>query len=204
MTTTAHEDQFTAEPEPVRQPYDIVAILHRNIADMEVALRTQTERAEAAEAELAKLREQKPIKYLYRVTDCFGNDVLRDDPKGATILETIPLYAVPVPTPHKGATHCDDCGLTWLDDGLNPLGCPYCKDSAPAPAVPAEWRKVMDELLANDGADGSRYDANKWLAARDKARALLQSAEVQAGDKWQLTPAPTHPADRNAGEVRHD
>ena len=57
------------------------------------------ERAEKAESELAKLREQEPIKYLYRVTDCFGHDVLRDDPKGATILETIPLYAAPIPAP---------------------------------------------------------------------------------------------------------
>ena len=57
------------------------------------------ERAEKAEAELARLREQDPIKYLYRVTDCFGHDVLRDDPKGATILETIPLYAAPIPAP---------------------------------------------------------------------------------------------------------
>ena len=57
------------------------------------------ERALAAEAELKAAREQEPIKYLYRVTDCFGHDVLRDDPKGATILETIPLYAAPVPAP---------------------------------------------------------------------------------------------------------
>lgn len=297
MTTTAREDQYLAAPEPVRQPYDTVAILRRNIADMEVALKQQTHRAEAAEAELARMAQQKPIKYLYRVTDCFGHDVLRDDPKGATILETIPLYAAHVPASHKGATHCDDCGLTWLDDGLNPLRCPYCKVPVPVPAVPygvddeaanrislavydwkkginpepllyainrilateahplsaegqramlqsspkapavpeewrkvmaeltadlqaacdaehphrdqypsvmrkynndmeivetarallqshpqsiaapAEWRAVMAELLANDGADGGRYDANKWLAARDKARALLQSAE---------------------------
>lgn len=27
-------------------------------------------------------------------------------------------------------THCDNCGLTWLDDGLNPVGCPYCKETA--------------------------------------------------------------------------
>ena len=33
------------------------------------------------------------------MTDCFGHDVLRDDPKGATILETIPLYAAPIPAP---------------------------------------------------------------------------------------------------------
>lgn len=156
MTTTAHEDQYLAAPEPVRQPYDTVAILRRNIADLEVALRAQTElkeraeaeviqlqrwkedqlwiwedvdayarkrttlgksvcetalelmhRAEAAEAELAKLAQQKPIKYLYRVIDCFGHDVLRDDPRDATIIETIPLYAatVPIPAPAVPAAH---------------------------------------------------------------------------------------------------
>lgn len=49
MTTTAHEDQFIAAPEPVREPMSREAILRRNIASLEVALRTQTERAEAAE-----------------------------------------------------------------------------------------------------------------------------------------------------------
>lgn len=179
MTTTAFDDQFTPSTqtiEPVRQPYSTEAILRRNIADMEVALRTQTERAEAAEAELANLAQQKPVAWCDPVE-------FKDDPWSfqgfrcrTSNYPTMPLYASPVPAPHKGATHCDDCGLTWLDDGLNPLGCPYCKDATPAPAVPAEWRAVMAELLANDGADGGRYDANKWLAARDKARALLQSS----------------------------
>lgn len=35
----------------------------------------------------------------------------------------------------KGATHCDNCGCTWLDDGLNPIGCPYCKNEAQAKDV---------------------------------------------------------------------
>ena len=61
MTTTAHEDQFTVAPEPVRQTYDTYSILRRNVADLEIALRKQTERAEKAEAELVKLREQEPI-----------------------------------------------------------------------------------------------------------------------------------------------
>ena len=100
MTTTAHEDQFTVGTqtiERIRAPYDPIAVLKRNVAALEVALKQQTERAEAAEAELAKLAQQSPIKYLYRVIDCFGHDVLRDDPKGATILETVPLFAAPAP-----------------------------------------------------------------------------------------------------------
>ena len=142
--------------------------------------------------ELAKLAQQEPIKYLYRVIDCFGHDVLRDDPKGATILETVPLFAAPVPAPHKGATHCDDCGLTWLDDGLNPLWCPYCKVSAPAPAVPAEWREVIAELSADLTAHLDACYPNRDTRTRSKqfydaqmknvyrARALLQSAEVKS------------------------
>jgi len=126
MTTTAHEDQFTVGTQTiektVRQPYDTVAILRRNIADMEVALRTQTELKEKAEAE-------------------------------------------------------------------NPLGCPYCKVSAPAPAVPAEWREAMQEAhdtfqryadlhWAKDTRDShEKAKVNQKLA--NKLYALLQSAEVR-------------------------
>ena len=39
MTTTAFDDQFTAEPEPVIQPYDTCSILRRNVADLELALK---------------------------------------------------------------------------------------------------------------------------------------------------------------------
>lgn len=31
---------------------------------------------------------------------------------------------------HPAITHCDDCGCDWLDNGLNPVGCPYCKQSS--------------------------------------------------------------------------
>jgi len=27
----------------------------------------------------------------------------------------------------KSHTFCENCGCTWLDNGINPLGCPYCK-----------------------------------------------------------------------------
>ena len=58
MPTIEFDDQFVLEPAaPVRERYDTAAILRRNIAALEVALRTQTERAEAAEAELLAIRE---------------------------------------------------------------------------------------------------------------------------------------------------
>ena len=61
MSSTAHEDQFTDAPEPVRQTYDTGSILRRNVADLELALKQQTERAEKAEEELKELREQVPL-----------------------------------------------------------------------------------------------------------------------------------------------
>ena len=30
---------------------------------------------------------------------------------------------------HPAITHCDNCGCDWLDNGLNPIGCPYCKQN---------------------------------------------------------------------------
>ncbi len=58
MTTIEFDDQFTVAPAKlVRQPHDIVSILQRNVADLEIALKQQTERAEAAESELEAVRE---------------------------------------------------------------------------------------------------------------------------------------------------
>ena len=50
MTTTAHEDQFTAGTqtiELVHQPYSTEAILRRNIADAKKEMQHQAERAES-------------------------------------------------------------------------------------------------------------------------------------------------------------
>ena len=89
MTTTACDDQFTAEPEPVIQPYDTGSILRRNVADLEIALKQQTERAEAAEAELARLREQEPLTW---VTSGELMDILKN-----------PIYSSPAPVPAVAA-----------------------------------------------------------------------------------------------------
>ncbi len=301
MTTTAHEDQFTAGTQtiqPVLQPYSTEAILRRNIADMEVALRAQTELKERAEAELAKIRGQTPLAWMTGDGRVASDETKRTSMASASRSSfTIPLYAAPVPAPavadygfnvervqqamhmlglsteesqetfaykmddninrltraiirhmeklseepavavpdvpndiipegddfngttphliqcieslvrldakgvlvphgigrdamHKGATHCDDCGLTWLDDGLNPLGCPYCKDAVPAPAVPKEWREVMTELADDLSIElDMRYQSRSHYPSElrkyenemqpvYRARALLQSAEV--------------------------
>ena len=28
---------------------------------------------------------------------------------------------------HPAIIHCHGCGCDWIDNGLNPVGCPYCK-----------------------------------------------------------------------------
>jgi len=170
MTTTAHEDQFTDAPESVRQPYDTGSILRRNVADLELALKQQTERAEAAEAELlavrddnhsmmleidglrkelAKVREQEPVAYVkYKATG--GNVGLSWFAIPTQVYyprEGEPLYVNPIPVP------------------------------APAvPAVPEEWRNIVTKMLGWWDAPVMTMSQGKFIA--EKARALLQSAEV--------------------------
>lgn len=44
----------------------------------------------------------------------------------------------------KGITHCANCGSDWLDNGINPAWCPYCKQ-------PGEPRVCSYEQV--DGSD---------------------------------------------------
>lgn len=105
MTTTAHEDQFTAEPEHVtHRPYDTAAILRQNVADLERELQRQRERADMAESELDAERkrldwalemastfyEWQGKHYLsYDVPEHDGFDVLETDNPRSTIDELI-------------------------------------------------------------------------------------------------------------------
>lgn len=215
MTTTAFDDQFTPATQTILRVNVIES--QQQIHDLQLKLTAAIERAEkaeeklttarddmqswidsrngwmeragAAEAELAKLREQKPVAWQHEN----GNIFL---PWQKALITTgavfSPLYAAPVPAPHKGATHCDDCGMTWLDDGLNPLECPYCKDTVPAPAVPAEWREALQEAhdtfqryadlhRAKDTRDGhEKAKLNQKLA--NKLYVLLGLQQVEPPD----------------------
>jgi hypothetical protein len=93
MTTTACDDQFTAEPEPVIQPYDTASILRRNVADLEIALKQQTDRAEAAEAELASLRWQEPVATLLLSYDGADFEMYYDNNKLRFEGMSMKLYA---------------------------------------------------------------------------------------------------------------
>ena len=66
--------------------------------------------------------------------------------------------ADPVKRPHPAITHCDNCGCDWLDNGLNPVGCPYCKLSAETEAL-EQWRQAVRamEALAHYSVDLTTY-----------------------------------------------
>ena len=70
MTTTACDDQFSAEPEPVHQPYDVAAILRKNIADLEKELQRQREQNAALRADADR------IDWLADVNNTVGSVVL--------------------------------------------------------------------------------------------------------------------------------
>lgn len=206
MTTTAFDDQFTVGTqtiEPVRQTYDKVAILKRNVADLELELKRQTELKERAEAGLAEMAQQKPVAWRHENGNIFlpwQKDLI------TTNAVFSPLYAAPVPVPaapygvddeaaNRIALAVYDCknGINpepllyainrILGEEVHPLsieGRDALLQSAPqAPAVPASvWRDIVVEMM--NWWDDQHTTLAQGRAIRDKARALLQSAEVKS------------------------
>ena len=200
MTTTAHEDQFTVGTQTiektVRQPDDTVAIRRRNIADMEVALRTQTELKEKADAELLAVREDNHSMML-------EIDGLRKEL--AKLREQKPAL-------YMAFSECGQFIRYWTRDTANLDATMAVNDftvleffarPTPAPAVPEEWRRVIDAALgllesttcetgvcmcgdsvidhADFSVGHSACDSGTYhqLGVIEQLRALLQSAEVR-------------------------
>lgn len=166
MTTTACDDQLTVgtQPlEPVHQPYDIVSILHRNIADLEIALRAQTELKERAEAELAKLMQQKPVAHI----DYWKSDgtliARRQETSGGK------LYAAPVPAAPYGV---DDV------EKLRQILSESARPDVPAGRIecPDDWSDEHKQTFSRWVHEEMQNNARRSIIKR--ARALLQSAEV--------------------------
>ena len=139
MTTTAHEDQFTDAPEPVIQPYDTGSILRRNVADLEIALKQQTERAEAAEAELASLRWQEPVATLLLSYDGADFEMYYDNNKLRFEGMSMKLYAAAGAAP---------AALEMLRAILNT----------------ADAKRIFDALSGGKGIGTD--DGRTWFAAR--------------------------------------
>ena len=61
--------------------------------------------------------------------------------------------------------HCDTCGLTWIDDGLNTVGCPYCKIT--------ELKDLISELNAENKRLKMMFDGlssvQRWQMTKPNA-----------------------------------
>lgn len=151
MTTTAFDDQFTPSTQTILRVNVIES--QQQIHDLQTRLAAAIERAGAAEAELAKMRELPNVPIDAEAFEIHRmNRLIAADPK---------MNAPCSPTDEQ---------------------------------IHAAYRNALGQAIRE----------RDLPEIRKFARALLQSAEVQAVDKWQLTPATTHPVDRKAGEVRHD
>ena len=139
MTTTAFDDQFTDAPEPVLQPYSTADILRRNVADLEIALKQQTERAEKAEAELASLRWQEPVATLLLSYDGADFEMYYDNNKLRFEGMSMKLYAAAGAAP---------AALEMLRAILNT----------------ADAKRVFDAMSFGKGIFTD--DGRTWLAAR--------------------------------------
>jgi len=64
-------------------------------------------------------------------------------------------------TAHSAITHCGNCGCDWLDNGLNPVGCPYCKQSAEIERLSEALRELV-EVFSESGM----YDEEVFAKAR--------------------------------------
>ena len=156
MTTTAFDDQYLAAPEPVRQPYDTVAILRRNIAALEVALRTQTERAEAAEAEMAKARDQ--LHPMWKGRNSYGLDMDYFRRKLEQVLRDLDRFT-PEEFARAMATHS-----RTADDKV------IAKEFAPVPSPTGGELARMQEY-----AEKWRHAANEWADTAENAFQWLKN-----------------------------
>ena len=148
MSSTAHEDQFTDAPEPVRQTYDTGSILRRNVADLELALKQHTERAEKAEAELASLRWQEPVATLLLSYDGADFEMYYDNNKLRFEGMSMKLYAAAGAAP---------AALEMLRAILNT----------------ADAKRIFDALSGGKGIGTD--DGRTWLAARAMLQSAPQS-----------------------------
>lgn len=185
MTTTAHDDQFTPSTqtiEIVHAPYEPVAILKRNVAELELALKRQTERAEAAEAELARLAQQKPVAWQHENGNIFlpwQKDLI------TTNAVFSPLYAAHVPAPAVP----NEIGLgkgefvIWpvKIGGVHGLAFVKTNDPQAVGAFHAEPEDGQIELGAGDSVIhfGNAESAMVLAERLQYVIALLQSAEVR-------------------------
>lgn len=78
---------------------------------------------------------------------------------------------------HPAAVHCDNCGCDWLDNGLNPAGCPYCKLRAEVERDTALLQQALEALEALKAENEMLREALK--DAEHQKAALTTTADNQ-------------------------
>lgn len=150
----------------MNKPYDTAAILRQNIADLERELLRQRERADKAESAMASARED-----LQSFIDSRDAWMARANAAEAELRAA--REQEPVATVDAGD---DGYFADILPDRTVKVGQSlYTRPiPAPAPAVPEEWREVMQ--LVRDYMDDAQIKPCNPDYLRKRVRALLQSA----------------------------
>ena len=94
------------------------------------------------------------------------------------------------PAPHPAITHCDNCGCDWLDNGLNPVGCPYCKQSLTGEedAWCAECGVKLENVRPGKHQHPTCSQAQPFPTDEALLRQALEALEQIARDlPWELT-----------------
>ena len=100
--------------------------------------------------------------------------VVQDD----GVIEVVIDYWPPKqPAPHPAITHCDNCGCDWLDNGLNPVGCPYCKRSEQVARDEALLRQALEALQGMLEVYGGKYDKD-YLPKHETELELIDMARA--------------------------
>lgn len=71
--------------------------------------------------------------------------------------------------------NCDNCGCDWLDNGLNPIGCPYCKQNS--------LRKALSRILEYEAPDWKFREEFGGYVLYDELREEALAALGQEKDK---------------------
>lgn len=75
---------------------------------------------------------------------------------------------------HPAITHCEGCGCDWLDNGLNPVGCPYCKQSAEVEALRKALKKLISWMPSADTYRRLGFDPEAPMRALKDAKKLVE------------------------------
>lgn len=89
----------------------------------------------------------------------------------------------PRPVAHPAITHCEGCGCDWLDNGLNPVSCPYCKQSAEAKALREEIDQLRDDAARYRWLRAQHWTDNTIAAVRCPKDAMKLGHDAPSGER---------------------